>query len=164
MHVTFYTYISHIRDAQAYKHYTQPLHTCTTYIDFEHALYTLPLLVCLLGFDPVASAGTVEQILCCMSFWVLALFVCACCSVPHVYHIGCKADLRALLQDDGLTYEDMGTLLDLFPQQPLDFFGSLRSSVYDDQIRAWIQDDVLKNNITDEDANLTEVSQRLVDK
>lgn len=58
----------------------------------------------------------------------------------------------------------MGTLLDMFPQQPLDFFGALRSAVYDDQIRAWIQEDVLKNKITDEDANLSEVSRRLVSK
>ena len=58
----------------------------------------------------------------------------------------------------------MGVLLDLFPQQPLDFFGALRSAVYDDQIRAWIQEEVLKNKITDEDANLSEVSRRLVSK
>ena len=58
----------------------------------------------------------------------------------------------------------MGVLLDMFPQQPLDFFGALRSAVYDDQIRAWIQEDVLKNKITDEDANLSEVSRRLVSK
>ena len=71
---------------------------------------------------------------------------------------------QLLLQDDGLTYEDMGTLLDLFPEQPLDFFGSLRSSVYDDQIRNWIQDDVLKDKIGNEEANLAEVSKRLVAK
>ncbi len=58
----------------------------------------------------------------------------------------------------------MGILLDLFPNQPLDFFGSLRSAVYDDQIRDWIQNDVIKNKITDEDANLTAVSHRLVSK
>lgn len=67
-------------------------------------------------------------------------------------------------QDDGLTFDDMGILLDLFPNQPLDFFGALRSAVYDDQIRDWIQNDVLKNKITDEDANLTTVSHRLVSK
>lgn len=58
----------------------------------------------------------------------------------------------------------MGILLDLFPNQPLDFFGALRSAVYDDQIRDWIQNDVIKNKITDEDANLTAVSLRLVSK
>ena len=58
----------------------------------------------------------------------------------------------------------MGILLDLFPNQPLDFFGALRSAVYDDQIRNWIQNDVIKNKITDEDANLTAVSRRLVSK
>lgn len=63
-----------------------------------------------------------------------------------------------------MSFEDMGTLLDLFPSQPLDFFGALRSAVYDDQIRDWIQQDVLKNKITDEDANLSEVSKRLVSK
>lgn len=63
-----------------------------------------------------------------------------------------------------MTYEDMGFLLDMFPEQPLDFFGALRSAIYDDQIRDWIQEDVLKNNITDEDANLSEVSKRLVSK
>ena len=58
----------------------------------------------------------------------------------------------------------MGILLDLFPNQPLDFFGALRSAVYDDQIRDWIQNDVVKSKITDEDANLTAVSRRLVSK
>ena len=58
----------------------------------------------------------------------------------------------------------MGILLDLFPNQPLDFFGALRSAVYDDQIRDWIQNDVINNKITDEDANLTAVSRRLVSK
>ena len=67
-------------------------------------------------------------------------------------------------QDDGLTFEDMGILLDEFPDQPLDFFGALRSAIYDDQIREWIQKDVLAKSITDEDANLSEVSRRLVRK
>ncbi|KAL3157030.1 hypothetical protein ABBQ38_001279 [Trebouxia sp. C0009 RCD-2024] len=72
--------------------------------------------------------------------------------------------LHQMYKDDGLSFEDMGVLLDMFPQQPLDFFGALRSAVYDDQIRDWIQEDVLKNKITDEDANLSEVSRRLVSK
>lgn len=72
--------------------------------------------------------------------------------------------LHQMYKDDGLSYDDMGILLDLFPDQPLDFFGALRSAVYDDQIREWIQEDVLKNKITDEDANLAEVSRRLVSK
>lgn len=76
----------------------------------------------------------------------------------------CLPDSFAVWQDDGLTFDDMGILLDLFPNQPLDFFGALRSAVYDDQIRDWIQNDVIKNKITDEDANLTAVSRRLVSK
>lgn len=67
-------------------------------------------------------------------------------------------------QDDGLSFEDMGILLDAFPEQPLDFFGALRSALYDDQIRDWIQDDVLETSITNENANLSEVSRRLVRK
>lgn len=58
----------------------------------------------------------------------------------------------------------MGTLLDEFPDQPLDFFGALRSAVYDDQIRDWIQNDVLETSITNENANLSDVSRRLVRK
>ncbi|KAL0037164.1 hypothetical protein WJX79_003556 [Trebouxia sp. C0005] len=72
--------------------------------------------------------------------------------------------LHQMYKDDGLTFDDMGILLDLFPNQPLDFFGALRSAVYDDQIRDWIQNDVVKSKITDEDANLTAVSRRLVSK
>lgn len=69
-----------------------------------------------------------------------------------------------VVQDDGLTFEDMGLLLDTFPSQPLDFFGALRSALYDDQIRDWIQHDILNDDITSEDANLSEVSRRLVNK
>ena len=79
-------------------------------------------------------------------------------------HLHCSTGLVAFAQDDGLEFDDMGTLLDEFPEQPLDFFGALRSALYDDQIREWIQKDVLEKSITDEDANLSEVSRRLVRK
>ncbi len=37
----------------------------------------------------------------------------------------------------------MVALLNRFPHQPLDFFGALRASTYDEQIRQWIESDVL---------------------
>ena len=37
----------------------------------------------------------------------------------------------------------MVALLRRFPRQPLDFYGALRASVYDQQIRDWIEKDVV---------------------
>jgi hypothetical protein len=67
-------------------------------------------------------------------------------------------------QDDGLRYEDMEALLDAFPGQSLDFFGALRSATYDGQIREWIERDVISGSLSDEDANLSDMSKRLVTK
>lgn len=58
----------------------------------------------------------------------------------------------------------MGTILDNFPNQPLDFYGAMRASLFDNQIRRWIEQDIVGDSIMDEDANLTELSRRLVDK
>lgn len=70
-----------------------------------------------------------------------------------------------LLQDDGLTTEDIGGLIDNFPGQPLDFFGALRASTYDNQIRRWITEDVIgTDNLADDDANWAELGRRLVFK
>lgn len=43
--------------------------------------------------------------------------------------------LEAMMQDDGLTRECCETLVDTFPNQPLDFFGAARARVYDDAVR-----------------------------
>lgn len=58
----------------------------------------------------------------------------------------------------------MGTIIDTFPDQPLDFYGAMRSSLFDNQIRRWIETQVIKDTIVNEDANLSELSQRLVDQ
>ncbi len=60
--------------------------------------------------------------------------------------------------------EDTQTLLDTFPGQSLDFFGALRAATYDNQIRRWIKEEVVKADITDEDANMRELSKRLIDQ
>ena len=72
--------------------------------------------------------------------------------------------ISALVQDDGLSLGDMGVLIDSFGHQPLDFFGAMRASLYDNQIRRWIETDIVGDSIGDEDANLAELSRRLVDK
>eukprot|EP00884_Botryococcus_braunii_P014753 jgi/Botrbrau1/23279/Bobra.0102s0022.1 len=72
--------------------------------------------------------------------------------------------LWQMYQDDGLRYEDMGALLDAFPGQSLDFFGALRSATYDGQIRDWIERDVISTSLDNEDANLSDMSKRLVTK
>ncbi len=58
----------------------------------------------------------------------------------------------------------MGTILDTFPDQPLDFYGAMRASLFDNQIRRWIETDIVGDAIADDDANLAELSRRLVDK
>ena len=53
-----------------------------------------------------------------------------------------------MYKDDGLTEGDMAALLRAFPAQTLDFFGALRASTYDNQIREWIKADVVKGDIS----------------
>lgn len=63
-----------------------------------------------------------------------------------------------------MSIEDMEVLIDSFPGQPLDFFGALRAATYDNQIRRWIKEDVVKTDVIDEDANMAELSRRLINK
>ena len=63
-----------------------------------------------------------------------------------------------------MSFEDMGVLLDTFSSQPLDFYGALRAATYDGQIRAWIRDDVVGADLADEDANMAELSRRLINR
>ena len=63
-----------------------------------------------------------------------------------------------------MSFEDMGVLLDTFASQPLDFYGALRAATYDGQIRTWIREDVVGADLTDEDANMAELSRRLVNR
>ncbi|KAK9829417.1 hypothetical protein WJX72_005740 [[Myrmecia] bisecta] len=72
--------------------------------------------------------------------------------------------LFQMYKDDGLRLDDMAALLDAFPAQPLDFYGALRSATYDNQIRAWIRDDVVKADLADEDANMGELGRRLINR
>ena len=68
------------------------------------------------------------------------------------------------LQDDGLSPEEVGVLLNTFGDQPLDFYGAMRCSLFDNQIRRWIETQVIKDSITNDDANLSELCRRLVDQ
>ena len=97
--------------------------------------------------------------------------------------------LNQMYKDDGLERKDMMTLLDRYgSDQSLDFYGkltlpdmrsnapalthsrpalarlpgALRSATYDNQIRNWIQKDVIDGSITDENENLKELGRRLV--
>ena len=82
-----------------------------------------------------------------------------------LHQCNCVIDkCSSCVKEDGLSEEDMGLLLDTFPDQPLDFYGALRSATYDNQIRRWIERDVIDSEITNEDANLAELSRRLVNQ
>lgn len=72
------------------------------------------------------------------------------------------AILHQMYKDDGMTEQEMGSLLDAYPNQTLDFFGALRASTYDSQIRDWIRNDIVKGEITEENENLKELGHRLV--
>jgi hypothetical protein len=43
-----------------------------------------------------------------------------------------------LYKEDGLSRQDIETLVATFGNQALDFFGALRASTYDSQIRDWM--------------------------
>ena len=57
-----------------------------------------------------------------------------------------------LFRDDGFSREDMERLVDTFPNQTMDFFGSVRQATYDDVIKEW----VLRKTRTDVDDPSTE--------
>ena len=74
-----------------------------------------------------------------------------------------------MMKEDGVSKEEVGTVLDAFPGQSLDFYGALRSSVYDSQIRRWIAETVeipvsdstaAINDLSE--ANMSELCRRLV--
>jgi len=44
-----------------------------------------------------------------------------------------------IFKEDGISEDDVATIVDTFPGQTIDFFGALRSKVYDDKIREFIQ-------------------------
>src|SRR4028119_1040261 len=43
-----------------------------------------------------------------------------------------------IFEEDGLSQKDIQRLVDTFPSQSIDFFGALRSRVYDEQVREFI--------------------------
>ena len=55
---------------------------------------------------------------------------CCCCCCFHTH--------PQLYKEDGLSRQDIETLVATFGNQALDFFGALRSSTYDSQIRDWM--------------------------
>lgn len=72
--------------------------------------------------------------------------------------------LHMMYKDDGLSEGDMATLLRAFPGQTLDFFGALRASTYDNQIRAWIKKDVIQGEFVESNQNMIELGRRLLHK
>ena len=43
--------------------------------------------------------------------------------------------MYGIFREDGVTKEEVGTLVDTFPNQSVDFFGALRARIYDDAVR-----------------------------
>jgi hypothetical protein len=74
-----------------------------------------------------------------------------------------------MMKEDGISKEQVGIVIDAFPNQSLDFYGAMRSSVYDAQIRRWIAETVQVpvSDSTAEicdlsEANMSELCRRLV--
>lgn len=51
--------------------------------------------------------------------------------------------------------------MEMQPTQSLDFFGAVRASAYDDQIRDWVVRDVIDGAISEENAGLAQLGARL---
>jgi predicted DNA-binding protein YlxM (UPF0122 family) len=58
----------------------------------------------------------------------------------------------------------MEVLLRAFPNQSLDFYGAIRSSTYDSQIREWIKNDVVMGEICDENENMKNLGVKLLNR
>ncbi|GAX74854.1 hypothetical protein CEUSTIGMA_g2300.t1 [Chlamydomonas eustigma] len=69
-----------------------------------------------------------------------------------------------MYKEDGVSMSDVSKLLERFKRQPLDFFGALRASTYDDQIRDWIKLEITGENSISDTPALKKLGRRLVDK
>ncbi|WIA19725.1 hypothetical protein OEZ85_005651 [Tetradesmus obliquus] len=74
------------------------------------------------------------------------------------------AIVHQMYKDDGLSTDDIHTLVTTFRGQSLDFFGAVRASTYDGQIREWMVDVSGSSSLDAEDANFKEVNRRLINK
>lgn len=63
-----------------------------------------------------------------------------------------------MMREDGVSKGDVGAVLDAFPNQSLDFYGAMRSSVYDSQIRKWIAETVKAPTAATDSADAGETS------
>jgi hypothetical protein len=72
--------------------------------------------------------------------------------------------LLQMYKDDGFNRNDMEVLLRAFPNQSLDFYGAIRSSTYDSQIREWIKNDVVMGEICDENENMKNLGVKLLNR
>ncbi len=84
----------------------------------------------------------------------------------YVHHIASNCSNGGLGETGGKSHSFTPDVQDdsAFPNQVLDFYGALRSATYDIQIREWIEKDVVAGHLTGEDANLAEMTKRLVNK
>lgn len=74
-----------------------------------------------------------------------------------------KTDIvHQMYRDDGLARADVQALLKRFSNQGLDFFGHLRASTYDAQIRDWVLEVVGAQRFGDDAADFTDLHRRLV--
>lgn len=60
----------------------------------------------------------------------------ACCREPTTDDI--VNIVHQMYKDDGLSQSDIQQLVETFSGQTLDFFGAVRASTYDHQIRHWV--------------------------
>eukprot|EP00798_Chlamydomonas_sp_ICE-L_P019347 gene19347-25995_t len=77
--------------------------------------------------------------------------------VNILYHMYKASNLHAA----GTHSTNVPGYIEWFGQQPLDFFGALRASTYDHQIRAWLVKDVVGTELMNENANLKGMMRRL---
>jgi SpoVK/Ycf46/Vps4 family AAA+-type ATPase len=67
-----------------------------------------------------------------------------------------------MYKEDGLSRQDIETLVATFGNQALDFFGALRAATYDGQIREWMEDVAGAPLEVADEARVKEVNKRLL--
>lgn len=60
--------------------------------------------------------------------------------LPHLCTFSPLPSPPQMYKEDGLSRQDIETLVATFGNQALDFFGALRAATYDGQIRDWMED------------------------
>ena len=112
------------------------MYSISASVVFSHLSLLVPHESGLLS--PISSRKSINNQLDILSFFcfVLFCFIFVSCKQPtREDRVGVAA---GIFKKDGISANEVATIVDRYPGQSIDFFGALRSRVYDEEVRKFI--------------------------